>query len=407
MSCGHSREARPMASMSDARDSAPAERQRGGSDVRSRRGRMFGATKVAAFGGVKRGGALAAADGPTLADAEPAQHAIASTMATITTRRWAMIASVVRCPGLDVSGIGAFVEPDAEPLDELGIVPGLEDLVELAPVVRDEADAFDGDVVGLPPRAAGEHPVVDGNLGTLPGDDARADNGLVGLHAFPNVRDLLTAVHFDARHVGALQQIAEEAHQLLTLGGRALLPVVTDGALGDLGEVEELVCDLADGGPPFGLPPLDAELRVIQDAKHPLNRAADLLGRRGRRPRRQGDRHREDHRRGGDEETTAGIHRAVSRGRSALTGRRQILAVADSSNGATAAMVIVRPRQSSSVSISPIRRSLISVISIGPSGARLVIAPTMGGNRKRSAKAGYRRSCDASARKLVAGWREA
>jgi len=150
--------------------------------------------KVAAFGGVMRGGALAAAHGPTLADAEPAQHAIASTVATISTRRWGMIASVVRCPGLDVGGIRAFVEPDAEPLDELGIVPGLEDLVELAPVVRDEAHAFDGDVVGLPPRAAGEHPVVDGNLGTLPGDDARADNGLVGLHAFPNVRDLLTAV---------------------------------------------------------------------------------------------------------------------------------------------------------------------------------------------------------------------
>jgi len=46
---------------------------------------MFGATRVDALGGVICVGAAPAADGPTLADAEPAQHATASPAATITT----------------------------------------------------------------------------------------------------------------------------------------------------------------------------------------------------------------------------------------------------------------------------------------------------------------------------------
>src|SRR3989442_7939128 len=82
----HSRSARPTASMSEARDSPPAGRQRVGSEVTRRRGRMFGATKVDALGGVICVCPAPAADGPTLADAAPTKPAIESTVATITTR---------------------------------------------------------------------------------------------------------------------------------------------------------------------------------------------------------------------------------------------------------------------------------------------------------------------------------
>src|SRR5262249_40428790 len=100
-------------------------------------------------------------------------------------------------------------------------------------------------------------------------------------------------------------------------------------------------------------------------------------------PGRQGDGQGEDHDRSGDEDTAAVVHRLFPRERTA-TGRRQIFAVIDSSSGAMAAMVIVSPRHNNSVSTRPIRRSLISVISIpsigfiGPPGARLVIARRWG-----------------------------
>src|SRR5712691_2864336 len=177
MSCGHSRSARPTASMSEARDSAPAGRQRFGSDTTRRRGRMFGATRVDALGGVICVGAPPTVDGPTLADAEPTRQVIESRAAAITTRRGNMSPSVPGRAGLHVGRVGALFELGAQALDELRIVAGLEDLVELAAVVRDQAHALDRHVVGLPPVTVGEHPVVDRNLGALLGDDARADDG--------------------------------------------------------------------------------------------------------------------------------------------------------------------------------------------------------------------------------------
>src|SRR5262249_38294828 len=138
MSCGHSRKARPTASMSEARDSASAERQRRGNDVTRSRGRMLGATNVVALGGVTGAGAAMLTDGFTPAAAGSMRHAtpsntIPSRAAAIARQRANMSASVLRRARLHVGGVGALFELGAEALDEVRIAPGLENLVELAP----------------------------------------------------------------------------------------------------------------------------------------------------------------------------------------------------------------------------------------------------------------------------------
>src|SRR3989454_6780328 len=66
-------------------------------------------------------------------------------------------------------------------LHQLLVRRGRDDLVELGPVVRDEADALDDDVVDEPLVALAEHPVVDGDVGPLLGYEAGADDGVLDL----------------------------------------------------------------------------------------------------------------------------------------------------------------------------------------------------------------------------------
>src|SRR5262249_32460544 len=134
---------------------------------------------------------------------------IPSRAAAIARQRASMSASVVRRARLHVGGGGALFELGAEALDELRVVSGLEDLVELAPVVGDETHALDRHVVNLPPGTPRDQPIVHGDLGALLGDDARADDGLLHVDALADVDDLLSAVELDPGDVRALEEIAE------------------------------------------------------------------------------------------------------------------------------------------------------------------------------------------------------
>src|SRR5688572_1372859 len=53
------------------------------------------------------------------------------------------------------------------------------DAVELRPIVPDEADVLDGDVVDQPVVALLQHPRLDGDLGALLGDDLGPHDGEV------------------------------------------------------------------------------------------------------------------------------------------------------------------------------------------------------------------------------------
>src|SRR5207248_11679573 len=77
--------------------------------------------------------------------------------------------------------------------------------------------------------------------------------------------------------VGAVEQVREEAHEALALRDRQLLPVGAHRALRHLGEVEDLVGDLADARPalldlgrPFGR-------RVAQSLNGLVDAALELL----------------------------------------------------------------------------------------------------------------------------------
>src|SRR5262245_12335733 len=105
----------------------------------------------------------------------------------------------------------------AELLDQVVVRRGLDDLVELRPVVRDQTHAFDVDVVHEPPIALLREPVVDGHLGPALGDDPRRHAGRVAVQPLVAILDLLAAVQLDLRDVRPLEQVAEQRDELRAL----------------------------------------------------------------------------------------------------------------------------------------------------------------------------------------------
>src|SRR5438128_5834713 len=162
-------------------------------------------------------------------------------------------------------------------LDEFRVGRGDDDLVELGPVVRNEADALDEDVIDEPLVAALEHPVIDRDLRPLFGRDLRLDGRLVAVDRLPHIGDLLAAVELDLGDVGPLEEIGEELNKLLPLRRRPRGPVARQRALRGLVEVEGVVRDLADRGAPLlGLPVL-LQLRVLEDFEHTVDLGPKLI----------------------------------------------------------------------------------------------------------------------------------
>src|SRR5207245_1189280 len=174
---------------------------------------------------------------------------------------------------------------------------GRDDLVELGPVVGDEAHALDDDVVDEPLLAAPEHPVVDRDLGALLGDELGADDRTLALDGFADVLDLLTAVERDLPDVGALEEIREEADELVALGLAPWRPVPRQRALGGFGKVEDVVGDLANRPATILLASILLEFRVFEDFDRPVDLSAKLIDwragpgaiRAGQRDQQQGE----------------------------------------------------------------------------------------------------------------------
>src|SRR5437879_3829215 len=87
---------------------------------------------------------------------------------------------------------------------------GRDDLVELGAIVGDEAHTLDDDVVDEPLVAPPVHPIVDGDLGPLLGDELGADNRPLAVDGFADELDLLAAVEVDLRDVRAFEEVREE-----------------------------------------------------------------------------------------------------------------------------------------------------------------------------------------------------
>src|SRR5512132_2693257 len=165
-------------------------------------------------------------------------------------------------------------------VDELLVRRRLDDLVELGPVIADQAHALDHHVVREPAVALAQHAVLDRHLGALPGDDLAPHGGVIALDGVADVLDLLAAVQLDLGDVRALEQIAEEPHELVPLGRGAGRPVTAERALGRLGEVEDVVGDLAHGDPPVLRLAVLLELRIVEDLEHAVDLRAQLVARR-------------------------------------------------------------------------------------------------------------------------------
>ena len=123
-----------------------------------------------------------------------------------------------------------------------------DDPVELGPIVRDEADAVDAQVVDPPAVAGVVHRVVERHLTAAGEEERRPHDRLVAIHRLAPEDRLLRAVLVDLGEVRALDQLGEEAGEVLALGRRSLLPVPPQRALRHLAEVEDLAGDPGDGG---------------------------------------------------------------------------------------------------------------------------------------------------------------
>src|SRR3989449_820922 len=89
--------------------------------------------------------------------------------------------------------------------DQLLVGGALDDLVELGPIVIDEAHASDQDVAGAPTLTTEDHPVVHGDLAAVLGDDLGLHGGEVAIDLVPEKGDLLTVVERSEEHTSELQ----------------------------------------------------------------------------------------------------------------------------------------------------------------------------------------------------------
>src|SRR6266568_4271568 len=173
-------------------------------------------------------------------------------------------------------------------LDETIVAVRLDDLIELRPVIRHETDALDVDVVNHPPVAMPEEPVGDRYLGAVLGDDLGAHGGKVAIHALAAVDDLLAAVQLDLGDVGALEEVAEEPHEIRALSLPQRQPVAAKRPPRNLGEIEDLVGDLADCRSSLDDLLIALQRGVVDRREHAVDGAPNLIGG-GGRPRVLGE----------------------------------------------------------------------------------------------------------------------
>src|SRR5207245_10028144 len=87
----------------------------------------------------------------------------------------------------------------------------------------------------------------------------------------------LPALLLDLQDLGPLQQILVERHELLLLAGIQGLPVLAEGTLGRLREVEDRLRFLPDGRAAIRRPGLRLELGVFQDLDDTVDGAPELI----------------------------------------------------------------------------------------------------------------------------------
>src|SRR5688572_6077510 len=179
-------------------------------------------------------------------------------------------------PARDDRGAGLLSRLGLQALDEVAVRLGVDDLVELGAVAGHQAHAGDLHVPHAPAiLARAVHQIFDRNLRLVARDDAGLDDGLIAFHGIGHDDHLLAVVTIHASQVGAIDQLGEEANEFLTLLGATVLPVPSEGALGRLLEVEQLVGDSAHGEAALGL--LGLEVGVLKVGEHPLNALIQLL----------------------------------------------------------------------------------------------------------------------------------
>src|SRR5437763_3543795 len=191
----------------------------------------------------------------------------------------------------------------ADLLYQLAVGGALDDLVELGPVAVDEAISSEDHVVGAPVLATPEHAVLYGDLGTAPSDDLGLHDRPIAHGVVAHERDLLAAVGLEPGDVGALEEVAEELHELLALAHRARVPVTPEAPSADLFEVENLDRDASDRLAPFLRALRLLEPGIVQDLQHLIDPRqelrAGLAGPGPRHERQEGEQQNGDERHAG------------------------------------------------------------------------------------------------------------
>src|SRR5947209_16976604 len=152
-------------------------------------------------------------------------------------------------PALHRGGVQGLL---LQPLAQRAVGLQADHAVELRPVARDQAYPADHHVVDPPASVAHVEAVVERDLRAPPGHHLRAHGGEVPLDRLADEADPLAAARLDLRHVGALQEVPKERHELRLLLRRQRLPMLRERAPRDLVEVEYLTGDPPDLPRPVG-----------------------------------------------------------------------------------------------------------------------------------------------------------
>src|SRR5207253_3507621 len=178
-------------------------------------------------------------------------------------------------PALHRGGVQGLL---LQPLAQRVVGLQADHAVELRPVARDEAYPADHHVVDRPASVAHVQAVVERDLRAPPGHHLRAHGGEVPLYRLADEADPLAAARLDLRHVGALQEVPEERHELRLLLRRQRLPMLRERAPRDLVEVEYLTGDPPDLPRPVGHGSAGG-LAVLDEAQDADDRRFDGLTR--------------------------------------------------------------------------------------------------------------------------------
>src|SRR5574341_1100638 len=135
-------------------------------------------------------------------------------------------------------------------------------------------------------------PVFDGILASFRGSEDRLHDGELLLLTLASVNHFLAFVGFNVLDIGISQQIGKQLDKLLLLGGCKPPPLGSKRTSGHLGEIKSSGNHAAQLLPPLNELALGSKVWILENRKHTVDSAADLIRRDTAKHRKRRNEHK-------------------------------------------------------------------------------------------------------------------